>query len=195
MSGAQVLWQEQGPPLGDDDHLPLPVRVPCQACPQHEGPHDTVLPDRIAVRLCASRALESSISSSTMQKPPSCRLQQEKKRVILAIPKMDPSPPPSFIVVGSPRRFARGLVGLDSPHGTPKNGKIVLTLWLVREQVTSRIDPVLTRGISLRICSVDWFHIRGRYLTAQDVIPTRDCQGHQWLVVNRVLLESARRSY
>lgn len=85
-------------------------------------------------------------------------------------------------------------MGLDSPHGTPKNGKKVLTLWLVRASDLED-DPVLTRGISLRICSVDWFHIRGRYFTAQDVIPTRDYQRHQWLVVSRVLLESARRSY
>lgn len=107
--------------------------------PPHTGPTslstDTVLPDRhdrIANRLCASRP-----KISTMQKPPNCRLQQKTSHS--GDPEDGPISPPSFIVVGCPRRFARGQRVRTVPMGPPKaEKKKVLTLWLERKSGRKR---------------------------------------------------------
>jgi hypothetical protein len=97
------------------------------SAPRRNRPFCENRQDRIA-KQTGSATSRSKIS--TMQKAPNCRLQQKTSQS--GDPEDGPIPPPSFIVVGCPRRFARGAVGSNCPHGTPKAGKKkLLTLWLV----------------------------------------------------------------
>lgn len=81
-----------------------------------------------------------------MQKPPNCRLQQKTSQ---SGDPEDGTHRPTKLHRGrlSPA-VCKGAVGLDSPHGTPKSGKKVLTLWLVRasdleecSELTREINP------------------------------------------------------
>lgn len=164
------------------------------ACPQHRAP---------TIPFCQTVSQQSGSAHPGLKSVPvPCKNLRaagcsRKKRVILAIPKMDPSPHQASSWSALPGGLQGGWWVWTSPHGTPKNGKKVLTLWLVRASDLED-DPVLTRGIPYgegTIYSIGWFHIRGRYLTGQDVIPTRDHQRHQWLVVSRVFLEPVSHSY
>lgn len=147
-------------------------------------------------RLCASRALEAQSVPVPCKNLRAAGCSSKKKTSHSGDPEDGPiSPHQASSWSALPGGLQGGWWVWTVPMGPPKTEKRVLTLWLVREQVTSRMILYSQGEFSLRICSVDWFHIRGRYLTAQDVIPTRDYQRHQWLVVNRELLECARRSY
>lgn len=128
--------------------------------PTHTGPTslstDTVLPDRqdrIANRLCASRP-----KISTMQKPPNCRLQQKTSHS--GDPEDGPISPPSFIVVGCPRRFARGQWVRTVPMGPPKAEKkkgldsvAGEKKWSQRVCLTHR--GIFTKAMSYRMASYD----------------------------------------
>lgn len=157
------------------------------------APRPTVLPDRISIRLCASRPeinqVQDHAKTSELQ-----AAAEKKKRVSLAIPKMDPSPHQASSWSAVPGGL-QGAVGLDSPHGTPKSGKKVLTLWLVRVS-DPEDNSVLTRRIS-EFPNEKAFH---RMVSHKRSLFTRarrysysggrqNYQRHQWLVVDRVFLE------
>lgn len=147
-------------------------------------------------RLCASRALEAQSVPVPCKNLRAAGCSKKKNESFWRSRKMDPSLPTKLHRGRLSPAVCKGAGGFgQSPWDPQKRKKKGLDPVACERASDLEDDPVLTRGISKRICSVDWFHIRGRYLTAQDVIPTRDYQRHQWLVVNRELLESSRRSY
>lgn len=124
MSGAQVLWQEQGPPLGDDGDLPLPVRVPCrfsQLAPSIRAP---TIPFCQTVSQAGSAHPGPGINQFQYHaKTSELQAAARKKRVILAIPKMDPSPHQASSWSALPGGLQGGWWVWTVPMGPPKTEK------------------------------------------------------------------------
>lgn len=114
---------------------------------------------------CKTGSATSRPKISTMQKPPDCRLQQKTSQP--GDPEDGPISPPSSIVVGCPRRFARGRWVQTVPMGPQGQKRKVLTLWLVRNSGRKKCAYTVTHEWSfLRRYPTAWPQMRGRPLSA-----------------------------
>lgn len=157
------------------------------------APRPTVLPDRISIRLCASRPEINQVQDHA--KTSELQAAAEKKNESVWRSRRWTHLPTKLHRGRLSPAVCKGAVGLDSPHGTPKSGKKVLTLWLVRVS-DPEDNPVLTRRIS-EFPNEKAFH---RMVSHKRSLFTRarrysysggrqNHQRHQWLVVDRVFLE------